>query len=153
MIGKTTTAEKAKALHEHFPDTDYLEKQRFTRLHQTVLGPSSDALGEGLVSLASSNLNAIVDSIDQAKMPSLVLVAVRGDENVVRTLLMYHADPNGNSDCSVSPLELATKSTNPSIIKLLIDAGAQLNKMDSRRRTALQFPILLHDSKEYIQGF
>ncbi len=59
-------------------------------------------------------------------------------ENQVRQLLRKGASANVTDDCGISILTYATAVSHPAIVKLLIDAGAQVNQADrSRDRLAL----------------
>ena len=54
----------------------------------------------------------------------------QGSESLVRQLLENGADAKMTDDCGISILTYATTASRPSIMKLLIDAGADVNAVD-----------------------
>lgn len=55
----------------------------------------------------------------------------------MKALLNIHADPNAQNKRGVTPISAAAHKGNVAIMKLLIDAGAQVNNLNSSGSTAL----------------
>ena len=66
----------------------------------------------------------------------LILTAMQGNYQCVRLLLKYNADPNSQFD-GQPVLHLASKSGSQETVKILLDAGAEINDRNSDMQSAL----------------
>lgn len=65
------------------------------------------------------------------------------DVQAVRSALQHGADPNGVPDqLSMPPLHWAVVLGIPEIVKLLLDAGADVNYLDYHRRTPMHYAAM-----------
>ena len=56
--------------------------------------------------------------------------ALRGDSEIIRTLLRFKADPNAQNEFEETPLHYACKRGNVVNVKLLMEAGASVKAED-----------------------
>jgi len=77
---------------------------------------------------------------------ALMAAVYAGQEETARVLIAAGAEVNcetreGYSTCNDCPLTLAVKVQDPSIVALLLQAGARVDIRDSRGRTALMYAV------------
>lgn len=91
------------------------------------------------VSVMLSHQPTIMDELSSHGFSPLGIASHFGKEDIVRLLLRNGADPNEPSQngYQVYPLHAALGSNNDSIAKMLIEAGAEVNVMQSSRITPL----------------
>uniref|UniRef100_A0A7S4L983 Uncharacterized protein n=1 Tax=Guillardia theta TaxID=55529 RepID=A0A7S4L983_GUITH len=80
-----------------------------------------------------------VDAKDATGWTALHWAASRGREEAARTLLDNKADPNASNHLLWAPVHDAARSGNPSILKLLKEAGADMLAKTDGDCTALHF--------------
>lgn len=71
-------------------------------------------------------------------MPLLFMACTNGNEDAVRALLEYKANPNVAFRDGITPLIAATESGSPSVVRLLLDHGAEVNHKTTSGYTALK---------------
>ena len=81
---------------------------------------------------------------------AILWTAAHDKPDMTRLLIEHGADVNVTSrtlNSSVTPLHLA-KSTQ--VAKLLLEAGAKINAMDSQRKTVLDYALHVHKNKALV---
>jgi hypothetical protein len=79
---------------------------------------------------------------------ALRAAAAGGNEEIIRQLLAWGADPNAPSPIGQTPLICAAGVTNSTAVaRSLIAAGADVNARDHRGRTAYAAAIAAHDEQ------
>ena len=120
-----------------FADEEYLASLGLKSLHKVVLGLKH----ADLVSLLELS-TAGVDDVDSQGLTALSWAASRCDLQSIKVLLAYGADPNIYSYENTSPLQFACQAQSGNVggvCKALLDAGANVNHVDSFQRTALTY--------------
>ena len=115
-----------------FSDDEYLETRSFSVLHKTTLGllPGRKIRSELEASTAD------IDSQDASGRTCISWAAARGDDESLRILLSFGAQPDIADFEGRSPLQYAR---NPEVIATLLANGADLNATDNSGRTALHW--------------
>lgn len=84
--------------------------------------------------------------INNGKVKKLCDAIISNDEKMVKSLLEKGANPNKRPLFGEEfPIHLAAERYNCSIMKMLIDYGANVNKKDRAHRSALNFAVLFRD--------
>ncbi|NGF56123.1 ankyrin repeat domain-containing protein [Parapedobacter sp. SGR-10] len=101
-----------------------------------------EACATGLVQhvqMMIENKPEVVNEISAHGFTPLGIAAHFNKEDVVRLLLMHHADPNISSQNGYNsyPLHAALNNNNSNISKMLIEAGAEVNVSQNGRITPL----------------
>ena len=101
-----------------------------------------EAVAANQVGIVTELLEAnpdLLDSISEHGFSPLGLAAHFGHEDIVRLLLLKGADPNlpSQNGYHVYPIHAAVTSNFESITKMLIEAGADVNVVQSSRTTPL----------------
>ncbi|KAI1880790.1 hypothetical protein JX265_001030 [Neoarthrinium moseri] len=99
--------------------SDFIERQRFARIHKLVLRLCAGSLEEELQTNAEG-----VDFADAGGRTALQWAAARGDDRAVITLLSFGADPNNMDNKLNTPLTLAANQNHTVCVRLLLEAGA-----------------------------
>ena len=84
--------------------------------------------------------NISIDSHDRWENTPLTDAAMRGDENAVKFLIdKMGANPHASCDCPhhKTALHYASENGHDRVVQVLLDRGADVNVLDSRRYTAL----------------
>lgn len=91
------------------------------------------------VQMMIENKPEVVNEISAHGFTPLGIAAHFNKEDVVRLLLMHHADPNISSQNGYNsyPLHAALNNNNSNISKMLIEAGAEVNVSQNGRITPL----------------
>jgi ankyrin repeat protein len=153
IFGSLTTSSAADEFRNMFDDEEYLESRVFQPLHKVVLEigtETSKANMEQLLQLSTSS----IDDVDADGRTALSWASARGDMEAVRTLLRFKADPNTPSYWGQSSLHWAAQNKGGnamSILKALIEGGANVNALDYWNRTALTYVSGNHPSIESIK--
>lgn len=81
----------------------------------------------------------VVEEISSHGFSPLGMAAHFSQEDIVRLLLLHKADPNSSSQngYNVFPIHAALSAGNNTIVKMLIEAGAEVNVAQSSRITPL----------------
>jgi uncharacterized protein len=94
-------------------------------------------------------LQAIIDQGADARSPTLLKIAVDGDQTgIVRLLLQHGSDPNGwltdryTTNPSESPVYIAAKRGNRDILELLKKRGAKLDAEQPTDSSLISTPLL-----------
>lgn len=138
IFGRTTeTPNMTESWRCLFDDEEYLESRIFPVLHKTVLGLSQEDLH-----LHLQRSTALIDEQDVDGRTALSWAAAKSDLEVVNTLLKFGADPNICSKRGHTPLSWAAQSPAPArkdVMRALIENGADVNWVDSYKRTPLVY--------------
>ena len=108
---------------------EYLLSQQYTVIHKIVLGISKLWLSQYL----ETSTNGI-DEPDARGYSPLWWASKKGDENTVRTLLRYGADPNAAGGILQTPLHVAQTAQ---VVRGLLEYKADVDSRDSSGRTPL----------------
>uniref|UniRef100_A0ACD5ZT12 Uncharacterized protein n=1 Tax=Avena sativa TaxID=4498 RepID=A0ACD5ZT12_AVESA len=112
-------------LLDHGADLNQETEQAATVLHRAAMKGKCE-----IVKLLLSR-GADVDSKSEKGTP-LHLAAIRGHESTVEVLLEHHADVNKLvPSCLATPLEAAVYATSAPCVKLLVQAGANVNDVNN----------------------
>ncbi|KAL9118326.1 MAG: hypothetical protein Q9187_005131, partial [Circinaria calcarea] len=114
------------AFRRMFADDSYLEDQRFTTLHNIVLGLDYRDLRSYLQTCSRPE----IDRTDKLGRTALHWAAARADLGAVQNLLAMHADPNIMTSRGHGPLHMAAANGVIEIMNCLIDSGAQADGKD-----------------------
>jgi ankyrin repeat protein len=109
-------------LLQYFRTSSYVEDGEHTLLHRIVFGNSSLPLEQVL-----QDSPEIINKPDAYGRTPLEWASARGDEDAVRTLLKYKADPNIVAQGGWGPLHSAMLTECPEITRLLLEHGADPN--------------------------
>ncbi|MGQ0735863.1 MAG: ankyrin repeat domain-containing protein [Acidobacteriota bacterium] len=84
----------------------------------------------------------------RGRFPIVANAVFEGHLDTVRALLERGADPNARGQHEVTPLMMAAAATrpDPSMVRLLIDKGADVRARDAAGRTALDWALLQGDT-------
>jgi ankyrin repeat protein len=111
-----------------------VERREFTVLHKIVLGLVQKDLEQELkASTAEINIPEII-----GRTP-LSMAAERSEVEAVATLLKYGADPGISSYSQTSALHYAATAKNPECVRLLLEAGVDVDCMTNWDQTPLHF--------------
>lgn len=109
----------------------------------------SPGVGQGVDALLAlgADPNADVRQLARA-LPPLTLAANFGDPDAAKSLLMAGADPNRTGVFGVTPLMLAVaaEDANPTVIRMLLEAGSSLDAHDDLGRSALDWALMQGES-------
>ena len=100
--------------------TDFFEEQESSLIHKIILGKSKSILEEELLRDPSA-----VDSVDFGRRTALYWAAGRGDQDSIRILMRYGANPNAMSSSGANPVYVATNAGREGCLGLLLEAGAE----------------------------
>ena len=145
VLGNYAGVVTTKNLRELFFDTHLLEYGRFSDLHKIVL-----KIRPGNVKEELQRSTALLDTVDSTGRSPLSWAAQRGEDEVVRLLLAYGADPNNNDNTNMTPLHYAAQAKTPKCLLLLIEYGARISQ-STRGWTALHYACCLHDDAAYVK--
>ena len=137
MVGTT------KNLRDLFFDTHLLEYGKFSDLHKIVLHIRPGNIKEGL-----QRSTALLDIVDSTGRSPLSWAAQRGEDEAVRLLLEYGADPNNNDNTNMTLLHYAAQANTPTCLLLLIGYGARISQQ-TRGWTALHYALENVTSQPY----
>ena len=141
--GDSTTLEELRNL---FADDSCLEKFQLTPLQKIVVGLADLELGKQL-----SLSTATIDDTDAYSRTALLWATIRGDGTAVEALLQYGADPNICDVDGASPLHFASHCAIPTVIGLLIEKGAMVNKLDKWHHSPITNASFFRDDISYLK--
>ena len=145
VLGNSAGVGTTKNLQELFFDTHLLEYGKFSDLHKVVLQIRPGNIKEEL-----QRSTALLDTVDSTWRSPLSWAAQRGEDEAVRLLLEYGADPNNNDNTNMTPLHYAAQTDTPKCLLLLIEYGARISQQ-TRGWTALHYACCLHDDVAYVK--
>lgn len=124
LPGQSNTPEyQIHILLEAFPNKDIsVERGKLNQIYRIVL-----QLLQFDLKTETLHNHSQLGQPDSDGRTSLHWAAVRGDSQAVRILLNYGASPNTLDRISQGPLRSSMKADEPECMKLLIDAGANVN--------------------------
>ena len=108
---------------------EFVQSQQYTVIHKIVLGISKLQLSHYLETSTDG-----INKPDTRGYSPLWWASVTGDENTVRTLLSYGADPNAAGRILQAPLHVARTAQ---IVRSLLEYKADVDPRDSSGRTPL----------------
>ena len=120
-VGDTTTLTTFRRM---FPDFDYVENERFTTLHNIVLGLDYRNLREHLQTCSRAEVN----QTDNRGQTALYWAAARADLGTVQDLLAALADPNLLNYVGFGTLHQAAYNATIEIMNCLLGSGAQVDR-------------------------
>ena len=144
-LGKRAAVGTTKNLRDLFFDTHLLACGKFSDLHKIVL-----QIWPGNIKKELQRSTALLDTVDSTGRPPLSWAAQRGEDEAVRLLLEYGADPNNNDNTNMTPLHYAAQTDTPKCLLLLIHYGARISQQ-TRGWTALHYACCLHDDVAYVK--
>ena len=145
VLGNSAGVGTTKNLRGLFFDTHLLEYGKFSDLHKIVLQIRPGNIKEEL-----QKSTALLDTVDSTGRSPLSWAAQRGEDEAVRLLLEYGADPNNNDNTNMTPLHYAAQTDTPKCLLLLIEYGARISQQ-TRGWTALHYACCLHDDVAYVK--
>ena len=94
-------------------------------------------------------LNMGASANPRGRFPLLAVAAFQGYPSAARLLLEHGANPNARGQRDVTPLMMAAGATHPdpTIVRLLIDKGADITALDQAGRSALDWGLLQGESE------
>ena len=116
ILGNEVDASTCQALQTIFPGDDFIEDQKFTLLHQIVLGLKPLDLEAQLADSPKS----VIDQGDAAGRTALWWAIRRADYTSTFLLISYGANINKRSFSGSTSILLALESKNQAIIRLLL---------------------------------
>ena len=135
-------------LRDVFNDDDQLDKRQFTTLHKVVLNMIGKNLADEL-EVSTANINAL----DSSGFTPLAWASARGDHKSVTLLLKHGASLSIANDVGAEPIHLAAQTGNVETIKVLVQAGADINEeVRTSHMTPIHFAAEYQDSFEHIVG-
>lgn len=148
----TGTAGVVTLLLDKGADVNAAENRRVTAL---IAAASVGNTAAAKILLArGANANAFADGVGQKTATPLMGAASNGDVELTRLLLARKVDVNVKSPdkdvvaangpvlfASLTALHFATAASNPTVMKMLIDAGASVDATDARGTTPLTWAI------------
>ena len=147
MIFQASDSAIQEALRSLFPDNgSYLDERRFSKPQKIILGLESGSLENELKGNSSD-----VDVVDSTGNTALMWAARRGDNVALGTLLRAGADPNTHSNSCLSASTVASQTPDPRCLKLLLEAGADLPRVNDKYGDALHTATYGHDGREVIE--
>lgn len=108
---------------------EFVQSQQYTVIHKIVLGISKLQLSQYLETSTDG-----INKPDTRGYSPLWWASVKGDENTVRTLLSYGADPNVAGRILQTPLHVARTAQT---VRSLLEYKADVDPRDSSGRTPL----------------
>ena len=102
VLGNSAGAGTIKDLRELFFDIHLLEYGNFSDLHKIV-----PHIRPGNIKEELQRYTALLDTVDSTGRSPLSWAAQRGEDEAVRLLLEYSADPNNHDNSNVTPLHYA----------------------------------------------
>lgn len=147
LITKNPDLLKDKTSHDISPLllACYYNKHQIIQiiLKHTSIITIHEACAVGLteqVQMMLEHKKEIANEISNTGMTPLSIATHFNKENIVRLLLLHHADPNicSQNGFFVFPIHTALAANNESIGKLLIEAGADVNVRQKGNITPLQ---------------
>ena len=145
VLGNIAEVGTTKNLRELFFDTHLLEYGKFSDLHKIVLH-----IRPGNIDEALQRSTALLDTVDSTGRSPLSWAAQRGEDEAVRLLLEYGADPNNKDNTNMTPLHFAAQASTPKCLLLLIEHGAKVFQ-STRGWTALHYACSYHDDVAYVK--
>jgi ankyrin repeat protein len=113
----------------HVDIDEFVQTQQYTVIHKIVLGISRLQLSQYLETSTDD-----INKPDAQGYSPLWWASVKGNENAVRTLLSFGADPNAAGRILQTPLHVARSAQ---IARSLLEYNADVNARDSSGRTPL----------------
>jgi ankyrin repeat protein len=123
----------------------WFEEQQFTTLHKIIFGAVKQDLQTQL-QLSTS----VINQQDSKGRTPLIWASARGDEESVRTLLEYGANPNISCATGNSPLLRSVRAWSPGCIKLLLEHDANVLSKSTLGFTALHYAAYYKDDGSYL---
>lgn len=126
-------------------DSVWFEEQQFTTVHKIVFRAVGRDLREEM-----HLSTAAINKADAKGRTALAWAAARDDEDSVRTLLEFGADPNISCTTGNSALLRSVRARSPKCVKLLLDHGADVLWKSDLGFTALHYAAYYKDNEAYI---
>jgi ankyrin repeat protein len=123
----------------------WFEEQQFSTLHKIIFG----AVGQDLQAVLQLSTSAINQQDSKGRTP-LAWASARGDEELVKTLLVLGADPNISCATGNSPLLRSVRTSSPRCIGLLLAHGADVLYKSTLGFTALHYAAYYKDDESYL---
>ncbi|KAI1736485.1 ankyrin repeat-containing domain protein [Xylaria scruposa] len=128
VLTRAAKEETLIGLAELFKIPDGIENQRFTRVHEAVLGLKGESLTQALQQDIAS-----LDKPDTNGRTPISWAAARGDGEAVSILMDHLADARIADVSGMTPLHYAATSNSMACLKLLLDSGADPSMKDKDR--------------------
>jgi ankyrin repeat protein len=116
-----------------------------------MMGLSHPAYAEGFPASEVEELLAMGAQVATILPPDgwsfLAHASMRGNVPAARTLLQHGADPEGNPLRRAIPLHVAAVNGHVEVLKVLLDAGADVNSRDTHGNSALFRVLTLNVSR------
>lgn len=126
-------------------DSVWFGEQQFTVLHKIVFESVRQDIRAEL-ELSTSTVN----QKDSKGRTPLAWASARGDEQSVRTLLEFGADPNISCATGNSPLLRSVQARSPGCIRLLLQHDANVQSKSTLGFTALHYAAYYKDDEAYL---
>jgi ankyrin repeat protein len=126
-------------------DTVWFGEQQFTVLHKIVF----ESVRQDMRRELELSTSAINQKDSKGRTP-LAWASARGDEQSVRTLLEFGADPNISCGTGNSPLLRSVRARSPECIRLLLQHGANVRSKSTLGFTALHYAAYYKDDEAYL---
>ncbi|KAJ3110547.1 hypothetical protein HDU96_006487 [Phlyctochytrium bullatum] len=135
MLVEDKTHDFVKLLLEHGGDANARDNNGFTLLHHCARSTRPGGNPQCRSMPLFLDAGADIDAIGGAGFTALGMACVAGNMEAIRILLDRGAGLNVS--CEWPPLHATAKRGTPDVVKLLLDAGAQVNFRASNGKTAL----------------
>jgi ankyrin repeat protein len=141
----TEVKDKLRSIFSLQYDSIWFEEQQFTTLHKIILRSiGRDIRAELQLSTATINQK------DSNGRTPLSWASARGEEQFVRTLLEFGADPNIKCATGNSALLRSVRGRSSNCIRLLLEHGADIRSKSSLGFTALYYAAYYQDDEAYL---
>jgi ankyrin repeat protein len=141
----TQTGDKIRSIFSLQYDSVWFEEQQFTTLHKIIFR----SIGRDIRAELQLSTAAINQKDSKGRTP-LAWASARGDEQYVRTLLEFGADPNISCAIGNSPLLRSVQARSSKCIRLLLDHGADIRSKNNLGFTALHYAAYYKDDEAYL---
>ena len=141
----TQTEDKLRSIFSLQYDSIWFEEQQFTTLHKIIFR----SIGRDIRAELQLSTSAINQKDSKGRTP-LAWASARGEEQFVRTLLEFGADPNIRCATGNSPLSRSVRARSSKCVRLLLEHGADIRFKNSLGFTALHYAAYYKDDEAYL---
>ncbi|VDL90626.1 unnamed protein product [Schistocephalus solidus] len=127
----------------------YLKEETLTRPEPVIYGAARASITLICHSLLWDQSKYFLSFLFQLEDTPLHIAARRGDLKILQTLIRHNANLNARNFNGETALHSAVRKDGESAMRLLLDAGADVNARDSVSRQLLKVVNVQHDHRPY----